>query len=117
MNGGAWNKFKKECRSMNSIVLKKDEKLCSKCFSKIYPGSSHTEAVCKSKETMVENLSENVDPKILLAALKKQGKDVIEKKDISQPGPSHVYTKDDVKHLKKITGVSGKTAKTMMQFI
>ena len=49
--------------------------------------------------------------------VKKQGKDVIEKKDIPQPGPSHVYNKDDVKHLKKLTGVSGKTAKTVMQFI
>ena len=51
-----------------------DEKLCPLCFSKIYRGSSHTEAVCKSKVTLVDNLSQNVDPKVLLAALKKQGK-------------------------------------------
>ena len=113
MNGGSWNKFKKESKKIDSIVLKMDEKLCPLCFSKIYRGSSHTEAVCKSKVTLVDNLSQNVDPKVWLAALKKQGKDVIEKTDIPQPGPSHVYTKD----LKKVTGVSGKTAKTVIQFI
>ena len=104
MYGGAWNKFKKDCKKMDSVKLSNGEKLCSKCFSKIYPGSKHSEAVCKSKTTLVDNLSQNVDPKILLAALKKQNVDVIEKKDIPQPGPSHVYTKDDVKHLKKVTG-------------
>ena len=88
MNGGKWNKFLKESKKMDSIVLKKDEKLCPHCFSKIYRGSLHTEAVCKSKDTLVDNLSQNVDPKILLAALKKQGKEVIEKKIFLSPAPA-----------------------------
>ena len=118
MNGGRWLKFRKDCKKMNSIILKKGEKikLCPECLSKIYPGSKHSQEACKRKETLVENLSK-IDPKYLKAALKEQNVDVIERKDIPQPGPSHVYTKDDVKHLKKVTGMSGHTAKTVMQFI
>ena len=116
LNGGAWNKFRKDCKKIDSVALNKGEKLCPKCFSKIYPGSSHSEEACQSKNTLIDNLS-NIDPKILKAALKKQNVEVVEKKEIPKPGPSHVYTNDDVKHLKKITGVSGKTVKTFMQFI
>ena len=44
--------------------------MCSraKCFSKIYRGSNHTKEVCRSKETLSDNLA-NVNPKILKKAL------------------------------------------------
>ena len=118
MNGGRWLKFRKDCKTMDSIVLKRGEKikLCPICFSKIYPGSKHSQSACQSKETLVENLSK-IDPKYLKAALKEQNVDVIETKYIPQPEPNHVYTKDDAKHLKKITGISGNQARTVLQFI
>ena len=40
-------------------------------FWQIYPGSNHTELSCKSQKTKIENLVNNVDEKILRAALKR----------------------------------------------
>ena len=62
---------------------------------------------------MAENLS-NVDPKILKKALQKQDINVI---DLPQAGPSHVWTKDDVKLLKNKTKVSSETVKKILQVI
>ena len=98
------------------IGLGKGEKLCSNCFSKIYRGSNHSKEACRSKETVAENLS-NVDPKILKKALQKQDINVIDKKDLPQAGPSHVWTKDDVKLLKNKTKVSSETVKKILQVI
>ena len=117
LNGKAWVMFKKEYSgSKDMISLKKGDKLCPKCFSKIYRGSNHSKEVCRSKETLSDNLS-NVDPKVLKKALQKQNIDVIEKKDIPVAGPSHVWTTEDVKLLKKKTKVSGETVKKFLQVV
>ena len=117
LSGGAWNKFRKECKSGKDLIsLKEGERLCPKCFSKIYKGSNHSQEACNSKETVAENLS-NVDPKILMKALQIQDIDVIQKKDAAVAGPSHVWTKDDAKLIKKKTKVSNETVKKFFQVI
>ena len=117
LSGGAWNKFRKDCKSGKDLIeLGKGDKLCPQCFSKIYRGSNHSKEACNSKETIAENLS-NVDPKLLKKALQKQNIDVIEKKDVPAAGPSHVWTKEDAKLLKKTTKVTGEQTKKILQFI
>ena len=115
--GGAWNKFRKDFKSGKDLIkLGKGDKLCPKCFSKIYRGSNHSQEACRSKETLAENLSV-VDPKILKKALQKQNIDVIDKKDAPVAGPSHVWTTEDAKLLKKKTKVSGEQLKKILQVV
>lgn len=63
--GGAWNKFKAECKANkenNKVEFKKGEGalLCTKCYSPVYRGCNHTKEVCSSKLTSIENVAKNL---------------------------------------------------------
>ena len=63
MNGLEWKRFS-DSKNKRKTPFNKGDKLCSKCFSRIYPGSNHSAEVCRSKAVAVENLSQ-VSPQVL----------------------------------------------------
>ena len=92
LNGSQWKAFVKKCKKKNkegsSFCKDSGVRLCSNCFSRIYRGSNHSEANCKSKRTKLENLENTVDSD----ALEKLAKNTIEKV-INESGDKTCYLK------------------------
>ena len=64
LNGPAWRKHVMKVKKPKPKITQ-PSRLCSKCFSPIYRGSNHSENVCKSSRSAVENLSSSVDQNVL----------------------------------------------------
>ena len=64
LNGLDWKNFVSDMKTAHKPLNKNVERLCAKCFSRIYPGNHHTEQVCRSVVQAVENISD-VNPAIL----------------------------------------------------
>ena len=76
MNGLQWKQFSASKRKGKTPFHKdKGDRLCSKCFSRIYRGSSHSAEMCRSKAVAVDNLAQ-VSPQVLRPVLHGQLKEV-----------------------------------------
>ena len=57
MNGLEWRKFVSSLKASKKPLKKNTDRLCAKCFSRIFVGNRHTAEVCRSSVQIVENLS------------------------------------------------------------
>ena len=57
LNGGEWMTFVASKKGSKTPFYKNQDRLCPKCFSRIYRGSKHSAEACKSRTLPVENLS------------------------------------------------------------
>ena len=70
MNGNTWKTFVSNLTKNKTPFHKKSgDKLCPKCFSRIYSGSNHNFNACRSKSQALQSLTIAANPRVLEQAV------------------------------------------------